>query len=600
VYKKVRVHTKLLIYQFTKQRNKYISDKNFLIIAAIWVGFLAGSAAVVLKTTVHFLQHALASDFNVQYENYLYLIFPLVGILLSVVYVKIFHSKAKYDKGLSSIIYSINKKFSNIELHKTYSHAITSALTVGFGGSAGLEAPIAITGSALGSNTAKNLLLSKADRTLLLASGAAAGISAIFDSPIAGVVFAFEILLSEVSIPAFIPLLIASATGAVISKLFNSQPLFHLATDTWNIEAIPFYIILGALCGFVSTYMIRSTLKMEGYLNKQKNPYTKAIGGGVALGVLIFLFPPLYGEGYGITNQLMSGNFESLFNNSLFFDYKESTWFVLGFTAVLILVKVFAAAITIGSGGNGGIFGPSLFTGSLVGFFFSRGINFSQITYLNEQNFIAVAMGGLISGVLHAPLTGIFLIAEITGGYALFIPLMLVSAISYFITRYYESNSIYTKTLIERGFLSKDKDTALLSDLNIGNIIETDFSILYPKQTLGELVTILSKSTRNIFPVVNTKNRLLGIVTIDDIREIMFKHDLYNKTLVDDLMVKPKVLINSHDRVEVVMKSFAEYKVWYIPVIDNDSNYVGFVSKTVILNQYRERLIETDETAKQD
>jgi chloride channel protein, CIC family len=600
VYKKVRVHTKLLIYQFTKQRNKYISDKNFLIIAAIWVGILAGGAAVALKTTVHFLQHALASGFNVRYENYFYLLYPLIGILLSVIYVKIFHSKGTYDKGLSSIIYSINKKFSNIELHKTYSHAITSALTVGFGGSAGLEAPIAVTGSALGSNTAKNLLLSKADRTLLLASGAAAGISAIFDSPIAGVVFAFEILLSEVSIPAFIPLLIASATGAVISKLFKSQPLFHLATDNWNIEAIPFYLVLGALCGFVSTYMIRSTLKMEGFLNKQKNPYTKAIGGGVALGVLIFLFPPLYGEGYGITNQLMSGNYESLFNNSLFFDNKESTWFVLVFTAILILVKVFAAAITIGSGGNGGIFGPSLFTGSLVGFLFSRSINFSQITYLNEQNFIAVAMGGLISGVLHAPLTGIFLIAEITGGYALFIPLMIVSAISYFITRYYESNSIYTKTLIERGFLSKDKDSALLSELSIGNAIETDFSILYPKQTLGELVTILSKTTRNIFPVVNTKNRLLGIITIDDIRETMFKHDLYNTTLVDDLMRKPKITINTHAQVETVMKYFAEFEVWYIPVVDQNGHYVGFVSKTVILHQYRERLIESDETAKHE
>jgi CIC family chloride channel protein len=597
VYKKIRIHTKLLIYRFTKQRNKYISDKNFLIIAAIWVGILAGTAAVVLKTTVHFLQHALASGFNIQYQNYFYLIYPLIGILLSVLFVKLAHPKVKYDKGLSSIIYAINKKFSNIELYKTYSHLITSALTVGFGGSAGLEAPIAVTGSALGSNTAKNLLLSKADRTLLLASGAAAGVSAIFDSPIAGVVFAFEILLTEVSIPAFIPLLIASASGAVVSKVFNSQPLFHLATDSWRVEAIPFYMLLGILCGFVSTYMMRNTIWMESYLNKRKKPYAKAILGGITLGVLIFIFPPLYGEGYGITNQLMSGNYDSLFHNSLFYDYKENTWFVLGFTAALILVKVFAASITVGSGGNGGIFGPALFTGSLVGFFFSHAVNFSEITFLNERNFIAVAMGGLISGVLHAPLTGIFLIAEITGGYALFIPLMIVSAISYFITRYYESNSIYTKTLIERGFLTKDKDTALLSELRIGNMIETDFSILYPKHTLGELVTILSKSTRNIFPVVNGKNKLIGIITIGDIREKMFKHELYNKVLVDDLMHKPKIVIQSDERVEVVMNYFAEYEVWYIPVIDSDGHYIGFISKTVILHQYRERLIVNDETA---
>jgi CIC family chloride channel protein len=596
VYKKLRIHTKLLIYRFTKQRHKYISDKNFLIIAAIWVGILAGFAAVVLKTIVHFLQHSLESGFNVRYENYLYLIYPLIGIVLSVVYVRWFHRKVVFDKGLSSIIYAINKKFSNIELHKTYSHVVTSALTIGFGGSSGLEAPIAVTGSALGSNTAKNLLMSKSDRTLLLASGAAAGISAIFDSPIAGVVFAFEVLLTEVSIPAFIPLLIASATGAVVSKLFSDHKLFYLTTDSWSINAIPFYALMGVLCGFVSTYMIRTSIKTEGFLNKRKNPYSKAIAGGIALGVIIFVFPPLYGEGYGSINKLMAGEFSSLFNNSLFFDYKDNTWFVLGFTAALVLVKVVATSITIGAGGNGGIFGPSLFTGSLLGFFFSHAINFSQITTLNERNFIAVAMGGLISGVLHAPLTGIFLIAEITGGYALFIPLMIVSAISYFITRYYESNSIYTKTLIERGFIVKDKDTALLSELSISNLIEVDFSMVYPQQTLRELVGILSKSSRNIFPVVNKKNQLVGIITLDDIREVMFKRSMYDTTLVKDLMSVPKIIAQSDERVENMMRYFEEHQVWYIPIVEAGNLYAGFISKTAVLHQYRERMIETTET----
>lgn len=593
MYKKIRIHTKLLIYQFTRQRHKYISDKNFLIIAAIWVGLLAGIAAVILKTFVHFLQHTLESGFNVRYENYFYLIYPLVGILLSVIYVKFFHKKVVFDKGLSSIIYAINKKFSNIELHKTYSHVITSALTVGFGGSAGLEAPIAVTGSALGSNTAKNLLMSKADRTLLLASGAAAGISAIFDSPIAGVVFAFEVLLSEVSIPAFIPLLIASATGAVVSKIFSSGKIFFLVTDSWNIEAIPFYVLLGGLCGFVSVYMMRSTLGMESFLNKRKNPYTKAIAGGIALGVLIFIFPPLYGEGYGISNKLMAGDYKSLFNNSLFFKYQDNTLFLLGFTAVMILVKVFAAAITVGSGGNGGIFGPALFTGSLLGFWFSHGVNYTRITFLNEQNFIAVAMGGLISGVLHAPLTGIFLIAEITGGYVLFIPLMIVSAMSYFITRYFEPNSIYTKTLIERGFLILDKDTALLSDMSINSVVENDFSTLGPRQTLRELVATVSASTRNIFPVVDKHNKLEGIITMDDIRDVMFKQNLYDKIRVNELMSIPKITVNQTEKMEVVMKYFEEYEVWYIPVLDEEAQYVGFISKTVVLHQYRERLIET-------
>ncbi|HCP92740.1 MAG TPA: chloride channel protein [Bacteroidetes bacterium] len=595
MYKKIRIHTKLLIYRFTRQRHHYISDKNFLIIAAIWVGLLAGFAAVVLKSFVHFLQHLLEGGINVRYENYLYLIYPLIGILLSVVYVKLFHKKVVFDKGLSSIIYAINKKFSNIELHKTYSHVITSALTVGFGGSAGLEAPIAVTGSALGSNTAKNLLMSKADRTLLLASGAAAGISAIFDSPITGVVFAFEVLLTEVSIPAFIPLLIASATGAVVSKIFSDGKIFYLVTDSWNIEAIPFYILLGGLCGFVSVYMIRTTLGMESFLNKRKNPYTKAVAGGIALGVLIFIFPPLYGEGYGITNKLMAGDYKSLFNNSLFFKYQDSTLFLLGFTAVMILVKVFAASITVGSGGNGGIFGPSLFTGSLLGFWFAHGVNYTRVTFLNEQNFIAVAMGGLISGVLHAPLTGIFLIAEITGGYILFIPLMIVSAMSYFIVRYFEPNSIYTKTLIERGYIILDKDTALLSELSINSVVENDFSTLNPRQTLRELVATVSASKRNLFPVIDKHNKLVGIITMDDIREVMFKQNLYDKIRVNELMSIPKITVGQAEKMEEVMKYFEEYEVWYIPVIDEDAQYVGFISKTVVLHQYRERLIETSD-----
>jgi CIC family chloride channel protein len=341
--------------------------------------------------------------------------------------------------------------------------------------------------------------------------------------------------------------------------------------------------------------MIRTTLGMESFLNKRKNPYTKAVAGGIALGVLIFIFPPLYGEGYGITNKLMAGDYKSLFNNSLFFKYQDSTLFLLGFTAVMILVKVFAASITVGSGGNGGIFGPSLFTGSLLGFWFAHGVNYTRVTFLNEQNFIAVAMGGLISGVLHAPLTGIFLIAEITGGYILFIPLMIVSAMSYFIVRYFEPNSIYTKTLIERGYIILDKDTALLSELSINSVVENDFSTLNPRQTLRELVATVSASKRNLFPVIDKHNKLVGIITMDDIREVMFKQNLYDKIRVNELMSIPKITVGQAEKMEEVMKYFEEYEVWYIPVIDEDAQYVGFISKTVVLHQYRERLIETSD-----
>lgn len=590
--KRLRVNAKLWIYRITKQRHQYISDQNFLIIAAIWVGILAGTAAVVLKSIVHVVQHWLADGWNVRYENYLYLIYPLVGIVLSVAYVRLFHHRKSFDKGLSSIIYAIHKKFSTIELHKTYSHIVTSALTIGFGGSAGLEAPIAVTGSALGSNTAKNLLMSRSDRTLLLASGAAAGISAIFNSPIAGVLFAFEVLLTQVSIPAFIPLLIASATGAVVSKLFYSGQLFYLATDSWRVQALPFYALLGVCCGGVSVYMIRTTLKVEGIFSKTQNPYFKGIIGGLALGAIIFIFPPLYGEGYEISAQLMQGKFNAWFDNSLFYNLQHNTWFVLLFGMLLILVKVVASSITVGSGGNGGIFGPSLFTGSVLGFVFAHAINLTGIITLNEQNFVAVAMGGLISGVLHAPLTAIFLIAEITGGYALFVPLMVVSAIAYFFTRYFEPNSIYTKTLIERGQMSTDNDTNVLNQLDLEMVIESDFSPLLPDQKLRTLVDTISQSKRNIFPVVNRNGLLVGIITLDDIRDVMFTHTLYDRLAISQLMRAPKIVAQSNMSLDLIMPLFEQYQVWYIPVTTNEGTYIGFVSKSSVLHLYRERVLD--------
>ncbi|MCU0443150.1 MAG: chloride channel protein [Bacteroidia bacterium] len=590
--KRLRVNAKLWIYRITKQRHQYISDQNFLIIAAIWVGILAGTAAVVLKSTVHAVQHWLADGWNVRYENYLYLIYPLVGIVLSVAYVRLFHHRKSFDKGLSSIIYAIHKKFSTIELHKTYSHIVTSALTIGFGGSAGLEAPIAVTGSALGSNTAKNLLMSRSDRTLLLASGAAAGISAIFNSPIAGVLFAFEVLLTQVSIPAFIPLLIASATGAVVSKLFYSGQLFYLTIDSWRVQALPFYALLGVCCGAVSVYMIRTTLKVEGLFSRTQNPYFKGIIGGIGLGVLIFIFPPLYGEGYEISAQLMQGSFTAWFDNSLFYNLQHHTWFVLLFGVLLVLVKVIASSITVGSGGNGGIFGPSLFTGSVLGFVFAHAINLTGIITLNEQNFVAVAMGGLISGVLHAPLTAIFLIAEITGGYALFVPLMVVSAIAYFFTRYFEPNSIYTKTLIERGQMSSDNDTNVLNQLNLEMVIESDFTSLLPDQKLRTLVDTISQSKRNVFPVVNRNGLLVGIITLDDIRDVMFTHTLYDRLTISQLMRAPKIVAHNNMSLDLIMPLFEQYQVWYIPVITQQGNYIGFISKSSVLHLYRARVLD--------
>ena len=591
MFKRLRVNSKLAFYQFLKNRNRYINDKTFLIVASLLVGISAGIAAVILKTMVLVIQHFCESGFDVKFENYLYLIFPLVGIVLSAIYIRLFHYKKVFDKGLSSIIFAINKKGSNVERHKTFSHIITSAVTVGFGGSVGLEAPVAVTGSAIGANAGKDLLVTKAERTLLLAAGAAAGIAAVFNSPIAGVIFAFEVLLTEVSIPAFIPLLMASASGAVVAKFFHSEPLFNLVTDGWRIHSIPYYTLLAMICGLLSVYMMRMTIRTESAFKRIKALFPKAILGGVLLGLLIFIFPPLYGEGYGLINKLMNADQGNLFDRSLFYAYRDNVWVVIGFSTAILLIKVFASAITVGSGGNGGIFGPSLFVGALLGFIFVKTLGALGIVDLRMQNFVAAGMAGLVSGVLHAPLTAIFLIAEITGGYALIVPLMLVSSGSFFITRYFEKYSIYTKNLIERGFITFDKDKDLLSRVDIRSIIQTDFTTLSPNQTLGELVGIITTSKRNIFVVLDEQNHLLGIITLDDIREIMFNQTEYNRLRVKKLMSIPRYTVLPNADVNELIEKFDEYNIWKIPVVDEEGAYLGFVSKTSVLDQYREKLI---------
>jgi len=591
MFKSLRVNSKLAFYQFLKNRNRYINDKTFLIVASLLVGISAGIAAVILKTMVLVIQHFCESGFDVKFENYLYLIFPLVGIVLSAVYIRLFHYKKVFDKGLSSIIYAINKKGSNVERHKTFSHVVTSAVTVGFGGSVGLEAPVAVTGSAIGANAGKDLLVTKSERTLLLAAGAAAGIAAVFNSPIAGVIFAFEVLLTEVSIPAFIPLLMASASGAVVAKFFHSEPLFNLVTDGWRIHNIPYYTLLAVICGLLSVYMMRMTIITESAFKRIKALFPKAILGGVLLGLLIFIFPPLYGEGYGLINKLMNADQGNLFDRSLFYEYRDNVWVVIGFSTAILLIKVFASAITVGSGGNGGIFGPSLFVGALLGFIFVKTLGALGIVDLRMQNFVAAGMVGLVSGVLHAPLTAIFLIAEITGGYALIVPLMLVSSGSYFITRYFEKYSIYTKNLIERGFITFDKDKDLLSRVDIRSIIQTDFTTLSPNQTLGELVGIITTSKRNIFVVLDEQNHLLGIITLDDIREIMFNQTEYNRVRVKKLMSIPRYTVLPNADVNELIEKFDEYNIWKIPVVDEEGAYLGFVSKAAVLDQYREKLI---------
>ncbi|TND09171.1 MAG: chloride channel protein, CIC family [Bacteroidetes bacterium] len=584
-----------LLNRIYEWRTKHISNRNFLIVASLAVGMVAGIAAIALKYTVHGIQLGLDYIKNFSGGTVFLFLFPIIGILLTVYYVQRFR-RGKLGRGVANILYAIAKKSSNVERDKIYSHVISSALTVGFGGSAGLEAPIVVTGAAIGSNTGRDLRLNYKERTVLLAAGAAAGISAVFNSPIAGVIFAVEVILMEIAIPSFIPLLIAAATAAVLSNLLYKGQLFFLITQGWQFKAIPFYILLGILMGLISVYMSRTTLRLETFFKARKKVWQKAIWGGTALGLMIFLLPPLYGEGYHTIENLLQGQYQVIFQGSWFAGYMDSPWSIFGVACVLVLVKVLATALTVGAGGNGGIFAPSLFTGAVTGFLFAYFFNLTGIIELTIPNFIVAGMAGALSGVVHAPMTSIFLIAEVTGGYALFVPLMIVSAFSYFISRYFEPYSIYTKRLAARGLLlTQNKDKKILSGMKIKNLLETDFIPVMPGDTLGQLVETFSHSKRNIFPVLDAEQKLIGLIQLENIREIMFQTELYDTTLVRDLMSKPNITIEAGESMVEVMRKFEEYNTWNIPVIDQ-GKYLGFLSKSTLLTQYRSRMAKQDST----
>lgn len=582
-----------LLTKINDWRVRHISNRNFLIVASLLVGIVAGIAAIVLKYTVHGIQYVLEQLREASGTNYLYFIFPLIGILLTVYYVQRFRG-GKLGRGIANILYAIVKKSSNVERDKTYSHIITSALTVGFGGSAGLEAPIVVTGAAIGSNTGRDLRMNYKERTVLLAAGAAAGIAAVFNSPIAGVVFAVEVILMEVAIPSFIPLLIAAATAAVLSNLLYNDQLFFLITKGWVFKAIPYYILLGIVMGLISVYISRVTLRVEGFFKARKTVWKKAIWGGIGLGSLIFLLPALYGEGYKTIENLLKGNYMHLASGSWYESYISNPWMLVGVGAIIILVKIFATGLTVGSGGNGGIFAPSLFTGAITGFVFAEAINLSGIATLTVPNFIVAGMAGALSGVVHAPMTAIFLIAEITGGYALFVPLMIVSAFSYFISRYFEPYSIYTKRLAARGLLlTQNKDKNVLNLMKVKNMVETDFIAVKPEDSLGQLAETFAHSKRNIFPVLDENGKLTGIVLLENIREIMFHTELYDSTFVKDLMTRPNVTVEIKEAMVDVMRKFEQYHTWNIPVLDQGV-YVGFVSKSTLLTEYRKKMAKQD------
>jgi len=577
-------------------RNKHVSEHKLVLILSFIIGMLSGLAAVLLKSTVHYTHQFLSTRFFHSGFNFLYLFLPLVGITLTVLYIKYF-VKNDISHGVSKILYALSKNNGRIKSHNNYSSIVASTLTIGFGGSVGAEAPVVLTGASIGSNLAHYFRLNFKSVALLLACGTAGAIAGIFKAPIAGLVFAIEVLMLDLTLSSIVPLLISSVTGATVAYLLMGKGvvLTVLNTQPFALNNIPFYILLGLLCGLVSFYFKKSSMLVESYWHKFKSNTYRIIIGGITLAVLIFLFPSLYGEGTSTLQTLLNGSIDGMPKDRIFSFFLSNEWLLLIYFALLLLLKVIAMAITNGSGGIGGIFGPTLFVGGVTGYWLSKLINSFNFIELPLGNFALVGMAGLMAGVMHAPLTAIFLIAEITGGYSLFIPLMITATIAYITILSFTKHSMYTQRLAERGeLLTHHKDEVVLTLMKLDSVIEKDFVTVNVDHSLGELVNAVSQSKRNIFPVLNEKQELVGIVLLDNIRQIMFEREHYDDTLVSDVMISPPEIVDVTDNMEVVMKRFNTSGAWNLPVM-KDGKYVGFVSKSKIFNTYRDLLFQVSE-----
>lgn len=570
-----------------------LNEKQFLIFASILVGTSAGVAAVILKYFVHVIRQYILEDYLLHFNfKYLYLLFPLLGIGITILIIRRFF-KGDIGGGNVNILHSIAKKGSFLPFHQMYSHIITSGITVGFGGSAGLESPIVSTGAAIGSNFSRINKLNYKERTLLLAAGAAGGIAGAFNSPIAGILFALEVILVDISISAFIPLLIAAASGALVSKIILQEHilLYFRLQQPFNYYNVPLYIILGLMAGFVSLYYVNVFSRVEKRLHKVKSKALKWFVGGISLAVLISVFPSLFGEGYESIKSLAETKPDSLFKQSILGDMISNKWFIFILITLTMLLKAFATGITLGSGGNGGNFAPSLFVGAYLGFTFAFFLELVGVTGIPVSNFTIVAMAGILSGVFHAPLTAIFLIAEITGGYELIIPLMIVSTISFIIVKRFHPDSMDVKRLKEKGtIVSEDKDTSILGRIDIESMIEHDFAVLHPDDKLREVIQQIKHTKRNTFAVVDSDYKLVGLIQLNSIREEMFNSDLYDKVVASEVMEKSSVKIERGEDIFSVMKKFDSSGQWNLPIVDK-GYYLGFVSKSNILSKYRNELL---------
>ncbi|MEA3449212.1 MAG: chloride channel protein [Bacteroidota bacterium] len=590
-YKAGTVFRKLL-KQFLIWRIRHVSDRVFIVVLAVLVGVMAGFVAVIIKSSVHLIQGLLKDWFSADSENLLFIFYPVIGILLVLIFVN-YIIKRKVGHGIPTVLFSISKTKGKISPHNMYSSIITSALTVGFGGSVGLEGPTVATGAAYGSNVGHLFHLNYKQILLLLGCACTAAMAAIFKAPVAAIVFALEVIMLDLTMVSLVPLLLASVSAVLISYLFMGQNVLYPVniTEGFDISSLFFYIIIGILAGFLSVYFTKMYMFINRMFDKIHSWSLKLITGGFILGLLIFLMPVLYGEGYEAINAALHGETQHVFNNTFYYQYQgEWAVIIIIFLAVLFF-KVIATSVTFASGGVGGVFAPSLFLGANLGLMFSLIVN-GLGWDISAINFALVGMAGAIAGIIHAPLTAIFLIAETTGGYELFVPLMIVSAISYATVKVFTPNSVYTIQLAKRGQLrTHHKDKAMLSMMNIESLIETNFKKLYEEDMLGDLVKQIEKSSRNVFPVLNDTHELKGIVVLENIREIMFKSELYDKVSVKDIMISPEpYLVTVHDNMEKVAEKFQQTGNFNLPVVDGNK-YLGFVSRAKVFSEYR-RLIK--------
>ncbi len=582
-------------YKFLLWRDKHIKEKHFILVISFLVGICTAASAIILKQLIHFIQHLLTGNFSASGVNYLYLLYPVVGILLAGLFVK-YIVRDDISHGVTKILYAISQRKSRIKPHNTWTSIVASSVTIGFGGSVGAEAPIVLTGAAIGSNLGRLFRMEQKTLMLLVGCGAAGAIAGIFKAPIAGLVFVIEVLMLDLTMTSVMPLLISSVTAATVSYIFTgTEAMFRFSqTEVFEMERIPYVLLLGVFCGLVSLYFTRVMNSVEGMYRRLGVYWKKFLLGGVTLSVLIFLFPPLYGEGYDTIGSLLNGQFSHIMDKSLFYGLNDSYWGIVVFLSLILLTKVFASSATNAGGGCGGIFAPSLYLGCIAGFIFAHTSNYFPFTmYLSEKNFALLGMAGIMSGVMHAPLTGVFLIAELTGGYDLFLPLMIVSIGSYLTILMFEPHSIYSMRLAQKGeLLTHHKDRAVLTLLDTDSVIEKDFQTVAPEMSLGDMVKVIAKSTRNSFPVVDEKGVLLGIVQLDNIRNIMFRPELYGRFRVSTFMVSAPAKIETGMPMEQIMGIFDDTKAWNLPVVDEVGRYVGFMSKSKIFNSYRKVLVE--------